>query len=75
MVASSISASSRSGRSSSSRRPAKPSVVIVARSVPEPFTHSTRTSRPVWSVVVSFAEVLPPPTFATARSAPRRLER
>ena len=32
---------------SSSRSPAKPAVVIVARSVPEPFTQRTRTSRPV----------------------------
>ena len=29
--------------------PAKPAAVIVARSVPEPFTQSTRVSRPAWS--------------------------
>jgi hypothetical protein len=49
--------------------------MIVARSVPEPFTQSTRVWRPVWSAIAPFAEVLPPPWFARARSAPRRFER
>ena len=34
--------------------PGKPAAVIVARSVPEPLTQSTRVSRPAWSSDVSF---------------------
>ena len=41
-------------RCSSSRRAAKPAAVIVARSVPEPLTQSTRVSRPAWSTAVPF---------------------
>ena len=40
---------SRSGSSSSSRGRRSPPRVIVARSVPEPLTQSTRVSRPAWS--------------------------
>jgi hypothetical protein len=47
---------------------------IVARSDPDPFTHITGTSRPVWSTAVPLADVLPPPKFDTARFAPRRLD-
>ncbi len=48
---------------------------IVARSLPEPFTHSTSISRPAWSTSRSFADVLPPPKFAIARFGPSRFER
>ena len=47
---------------------------IVARSLPEPFTHIVATSRPTWSIAVPFADVLPPPKLATERSAPSRCE-
>ena len=43
------------------QRRRSPAAVIVARSVPEPLTQSTRVSRPAWSTIVSFADVLPPP--------------
>ena len=45
---------------------------MVARSLPEPLTHMTETSRPAWSVAITLAEVFPPPKFDTARSAPSR---
>ena len=53
----------------------KPAAVIVARSVPEPLTQSTRCSRPAWSTTVPLDEVLPPPWLASERSAPSRFER
>ena len=46
------SARSISGRTSSRRRPVKCSGPIVARSLPEPLTHMTGTSRPTWSTAV-----------------------
>ena len=47
---------------------------IVARSEPEPLTHMALISRPVWSIVVPLADVLPPPKLETARFAPSRCE-
>src|SRR3954471_1163814 len=47
---------------------------MVARSLPEPLTHMTGISRPVWSSAVPLADVLPPPKFDTARFAPRRFD-
>lgn len=70
-----ISSRSISGRTSSRRMPVNPEASIVARSEPEPLTHRTATSRPVWSVSTLLAEVLPPPKFETARLAPSRFER
>ena len=57
------------------KRRRSPTVVIVARSVPEPFTQRTRVSRPRWSSATPFADVFPPPWLASARSAPSRFER
>ena len=74
MSSSLISSRSISGSISSMRRPVKCSGPMVARSEPEPLTHITGTSRPAWSMAVPLAEVLPPPKFETARSAPSRLE-
>jgi hypothetical protein len=74
MSSSLISERSISGSISSMRRPVKCCGPIVARSLPEPLTHITGTSRPAWSIVVPLAEVLPPPKFDTARLAPSRFE-
>src|SRR4051794_12704632 len=74
MSSSDISSRSNSGSISSSRSGVKLPRSIVARSEPEPLTHITRTSRPTWSVEVPFADVLPPPKFATARSEPSRCD-
>src|SRR3954468_6416220 len=74
MSSSLISSRSNSGSISSRRSGVKCSRSIVARSEPEPFTHMTRCSRPTWSRAVPFADVLPPPKFATARSEPSRCE-
>ncbi len=75
IAASSMLSRSRRGRISSRRSAAKPAAGIVARSVPDPLTHRAWTSRPVWSATRPLAEVLPPPTLASARSAPSRWER
>src|SRR5919112_291815 len=74
MSSSLISSRSNSGSTSSSLRPVKCWAPIVARSLPEPLTHMTGTSRPVWSTAVPLADVLPPPKFDTARLAPSRFE-
>src|SRR5215216_4728359 len=66
-----ISLRSSSGRTSSNLSPVNCSALMVARSVPDPLTHSTSTSRPAWSFSLALVEVLPPPKFATARSRPR----
>jgi hypothetical protein len=44
-------------------------------SAPLPFTQSTFTGRPRWSVSTAFAEVLPPKMFTTLRSAASSRER
>ena len=74
MSSSLISSRSNTASISSSRSGVKCSRSIVARSLPEPLTHMTSTSRPTWSVAVPLADVLPPPKLATARSAPSRCE-
>ena len=74
MSSSLISSRSNSGSISSRRSGVKSPSPIVARSEPEPLTHIVATSRPTWSVLSPFAEVLPPPKLATARSEPSRWE-
>ena len=74
MSSSLIASRSNSGSTSSSFSPVKCSDPIVARSEPEPLTHMTGISRPVWSIAVPLADVLPPPKFDTARLAPSRFE-
>ncbi len=74
MSSSLISSRSISGSTSSSLSAVKCSGPMVARSEPEPLTHMTGISRPVWSVAVPLADVLPPPKFETARLAPSRCE-
>ena len=74
MSSSDISGRSISGSISAIRRPVKCLGPIVARSLPEPLTHMTSTSRPAWSIAMPFADVLPPPKFDTARLAPSRFE-
>ena len=74
MSSSLISSRSNSGSTSSSLSAVKCSGPIVARSEPEPLTHITGTSVPVWSFAVPLADVLPPPKFETARLAPSRCE-
>jgi hypothetical protein len=49
--------------------------VIVARSLPEPFTHKTVVSRPAWSRSRVFTDVFPPPKFTIPRSDASRFER
>ena len=54
----------------------KPSSLMLPRSPPEPFTHSTSTAAPLsGSVMPILAEVLPPPKLVMRRSEPSRLER
>ena len=74
MSSSLISSRSNTASISSRRSGVKSEPFIVARSLPEPLTHMTSTSRPTWSVAVPLADVLPPPKFATARSEPSRWE-
>src|SRR5919201_5831890 len=66
---------SSKGSTSSSRKPVNDAAVTVARSDPDPFTHSTRVGRPRRSGSTVFDEVLPPPQLHTARSAPSLFER
>jgi hypothetical protein len=50
--------------------------VLVRRSPPDPFTHSTSTVSPVnGSVDGSFDDVLPPPVLVMRWSLPRQFER
>src|SRR3954447_24238878 len=68
---------SRSSKGSTSSRysPVNEASVTVARSEPEPLTHSTRARRPRKSTSSALAEVLPPPQLQTERSAPSLRER
>src|SRR2546425_8790468 len=68
---------SRSSKGSTSSRysPVNEASVTVARSEPEPLTHSTRAVRPRKSTSSALAEVLPPPQLQTERSAPSLRER
>src|SRR5947209_12077905 len=68
---------SRSSKGSTSSRysPVNEASVTVARSEPEPLTHSTRAGRPRKSTSSALAEVLPPPQLQTERSAPSLRER
>src|SRR5690606_27336402 len=63
------------GSTSSSQRPAKPERPMVARSVPLPFTYSTRRGRPWMSRTVNLDDVLPPFQLHTLRSWPNRFDR
>ncbi len=74
MSSSDIASRSNSGSMSSRRSGVKSPAPMVARSQPEPLTHIVATSRPAWSSERPLAEVLPPPKFATERSAPSRCE-
>src|SRR2546427_5231928 len=67
----------RSSRGSTSSRynPVNEASVTVARSEPEPLTHSTRAGRPRKSTSSALAEVLPPPQLQIERSAPSLRER
>ena len=75
MSSSLISSRSISGSSPSSRRGREVLRLhrreVAARAL-DP--HSTSISRPTWSIAVPFADVLPPPKFATARSAPSKCD-
>src|SRR4051812_46699909 len=54
----------------------KPSSLMLPRSPPEPFTHSTSTCSPLsGSAIMILAEVFPPPKFVMRRSDPSRFER
>src|SRR6266702_4562128 len=68
---------SRSSRGSISSiySPVNEASVTVARSEPEPLTHSIRAGRPRKSTSSALAEVLPPPQLHTERSAPSLRER
>src|SRR5579859_1820492 len=68
---------SRSSRGNTSSRynPVNEACVTVARSEPEPLTHSTRAGRPRKSISSDLAEVLPPPQLQTVRSAPSLRDR
>src|SRR5713226_4585369 len=68
---------SRSNRGSTSSRnsPVNDAPVTVARSEPDPFTHTTSACRPRKSTSSVLAEVLPPPQLQIARSAPSLRER
>src|SRR5258706_8924082 len=63
------------GRRSSINSPVNEVSVAVARSEPEPLTHSIRAGRPRKSTSSAFAEVLPPPQLQTVRSAPSLRDR
>src|SRR5579859_5759878 len=68
---------SRSSRGNTSSRynPVNEACVTVARSEPEPLTHSPPAGRPRKSISTDFAEVLPPPQLQTVRSAPSLRDR
>src|SRR2546428_11531699 len=66
---------SKRGSTSTIYSPVNEACVTLARSEPEPLTHSTRARRPRKSTSSALAEVLPPPQLQTERSAPSLRER